>query len=358
MSIAEQAQIYAGAGYHVFPTHSVIDGECTCGRLCRAPGKHPKIRGGFKAATTDPKLISQWFNENTNIGIATGQPSKLVVIDVDEKNGGYDSLDKLERKFGAISEHTLTARTGGGGVHLYYSYADNKVRSRVNAFGTGIDIRGDGGYVIGAPSKHISGNDYGWRDGFYKPSELPEDLEQELLKNPARNGYSSAEVIPKGQRNQTLFNIAARLRAKGMEKTEIEYELHQVNTARCRPILDLVELVSIAASASRYSKGFELLPLRDYWHGLIYSEASGLKSNVKSVLTALQFYMDADGGNCHPSHELLGLRAGCNRQAVSNNLKIAESEGWIRSFKVANDSKSGWHYGYIATVPSAINSNT
>lgn len=354
MRILEHAQLYAKADYPVFPVHSIHEGKCTCGRFCRAAGKHPKIKGGFKSATTDQMLINNWFSKNANIGIATGQASGLVIVDVDEKNGGYRSLEKLEKNFGPLSDHTLTAHTGGGGLHLYFQYQETKVRSRVNALGSGIDIRADGGYVVAAPSRHISGNDYSWRDGFYPPAQLPEDLEEELLKNPARNGYSSAEIIPKGQRNQTLFSIASRLRANGLEKTEIEFELNQINSTRCRPVLDNIELASIAASASRYSKGTELAPMRDYWHGLIYSASSGLKGNVRNVLTALRFHMDADGGNCHPSHELLADRAGLNRQAVANNLKIAESEGWIKSFKVANQFSQGWHYGYIATIPPLI----
>ena len=354
MNTADHAKLYADANYPVFPVHTIHDGRCSCGRCCKSAGKHPKIRGGFKSASVDKKLIKQWFSSDANIGVATGLTSNLVVIDVDDKNGGYRSLEHLEQKFGRLSDHTLTANTGGGGLHLYFSHAETKVSSRVNALGSGIDVRADGGYVVAAPSKHISGNEYSWRDGFYPPAELPIDLEQELRKNPAKNGYSSAGVIPQGQRNQVLFSIACKLRAKGLERNEIEYELHQANSTRCQPILEASEIGSIAASASRYEKGSGLNQMRDYWIRLIYSSSSGLKGNVRNVLAALHFFMDEEGANCHPSHELLSEIAGCNRQAVSNNLKVAELEGWIKSFKVPNNFRNGWHYGYIATLPPLI----
>ncbi len=354
METIEHAINYSSHGWPVFPAHTIHDGKCTCNRCCRSPGKHPKIRGGFKAASTNVVNLNSWFTQPANIGIATGKPSELVVLDIDKKNGGFESLMKLEKKFGSLSDKTLVANTGGGGLHLYFSYNKNKVRSRPNVLGSGIDIRADGGYVIASPSNHISGINYSWRDGFYLPSELPTDIEQELQKNPALNGYATNSTIREGQRNQSLFQFAAKLRAKGNESDQIEYELLQRNSALCSTPLPQDEVIAIVNSACRYKKGNAQLPLKTYWHELIYSESSGLKSNVRNTLTALSFFMDEDGANAHPSMELLGKRAGCHRQAIASNLRMAESDGWIKSFKVPNQTTQGCHYGYIATIPPTI----
>lgn len=349
----EQALAYADEDYAVFPVHTIRGGNCTCGRRCRAPGKHPKISGGFKSASTNQNQIRGWFDKDANIGIATGKPSGLVVIDVDKKNGGYDSLEKLERAHGAWREHTLIAQTGGGGIHLFYKYQGNEIRSRVNALGRGIDIRADGGYVVVSPSMHSSGQIYSWSEGFYPPAELPYDLEQEIRKNPVVNGYASASAIPEGQRNQTLFNMAASLRGKGFEHDEILIELSQANVVRCKPLLHQSEVASIAASVStRYKKGNQQANMRTYWLSTVFSDCSGLKANVKATLAGLYFFMDEDGANCHPSQELLAKRVGCTRQAVASNLKLAEQHGWIKSYRIANQSSIGFHFGYIATIPT------
>jgi hypothetical protein len=349
----EQALAYADEGYAVFPVHTIHGGKCTCKRRCHAPGKHPKVRGGFKSASTNQNQIRNWFDKDANIGIATGKPSGLVVIDVDQKNGGYDSLEKLERANGAWSEHTLIAHTGGGGIHLYYRHQGDEIRSRVNALGRGIDIRAEGGYVVASPSMHSSGQIYSWSEGFYPPPELPYDLEEEIRKNPANNGYSSAPEIPEGQRNQTLFNMAASLRGKGCEHDEILIELAQANAARCKPLLHQSEVASIAASVSnRYKKRDQQANMRTHWLSAVFSDCSGLKANVKATLAGLHFYMDEDGANCHPSQELLAKRVGCTRQAIASNLKLAEQHGWIKSYRIANESSIGFHFGYIATIPT------
>jgi hypothetical protein len=53
-TMLDWALAYARVGLHVFPLHSMRDGRCTCGRDCgKNAGKHPRVKGGFKAATTD-----------------------------------------------------------------------------------------------------------------------------------------------------------------------------------------------------------------------------------------------------------------------------------------------------------------
>ena len=156
--------VYAASGLFVLPNHTIDpDGRCSCRKSnCSSPGKHPRTPNGFKDATTDPAVITQWWTRwpNSNIGIATGRISGIFVIDVDPKNGGDQSLAKLEAELGPLPRDYVV-ETSNGGLHFYYAYPDNEeINCKPFKPYSGIDIRGDGGYVIAPPSKHISGHIY------------------------------------------------------------------------------------------------------------------------------------------------------------------------------------------------------
>lgn len=162
-NVLNHALEYARKGWAVFPVHGIKGGICTCqkGHDCTSPGKHPRTKSGVKEASTDEATIRNWFAEKPylNIGIATGAISGLVVVDVDAKNGGLESLEKLD--LGTA----LTTKTGGGGVHLYYEWpATETIGNSVGTLAPGIDIRGAGGYVVAPPSLHISGKSYVWEE--------------------------------------------------------------------------------------------------------------------------------------------------------------------------------------------------
>jgi predicted P-loop ATPase len=82
-----------------------------------------------------------------------------VVIDLDRKNG-IDGLESL-RMLGEVPE-TLTAETGSGGLHLYFKHPGLPIKNSAGVLGPGIDVRGDGGYVVLPPSPHRSGGRYRW----------------------------------------------------------------------------------------------------------------------------------------------------------------------------------------------------
>ncbi len=164
MEMLNAALSYAAKGWHVFPTHSVRDGICTCGKSeCNAPGKHPIFKGGFKEATTDINQIEFWWHNMpwANIGIATGAVSGVTVLDVDMSatKDGLQTLKTLESRFQAMPK-TYVVRTGSGGYHYYLAAPSTTLRNSAGRLGEGLDIRGDGGYVIAPPSVHISGNLY------------------------------------------------------------------------------------------------------------------------------------------------------------------------------------------------------
>jgi hypothetical protein len=155
---------YAGKGWQVFPVHAVIDGRCTCGDpSCRYPGKHPRTLHGFKDATTDPKVINTWWSNwpDANVAIVTGAQSGLVVLDIDPRNRGFESLAELISMNGEIPR-TLRSRTGGGGRHIFFQHPGHHVKSHTMM--PGIDLKGDGGYVVAPPSIHASGERYEWEE--------------------------------------------------------------------------------------------------------------------------------------------------------------------------------------------------
>lgn len=163
---ADAALSYAARGWPVFPCHTAgPGGACSCrAPACPSPGKHPRVPGGLRAATTDPSTIAAWWTRwpAANVAIRTGTVSGLVVIDVDPPHGGDVTLQGLVARHGALPA-SAAVRTGSGGVHFYLAHPGGQIpNDNGNRLGPGIDVRGDGGYVIAPPSRHRSGAAYRW----------------------------------------------------------------------------------------------------------------------------------------------------------------------------------------------------
>lgn len=167
---------YAGEGWQVFPCHTPLPGGCSCRHAdCSSPGKHPRIGGGLKSASTDQDTIRRWWGRwpNANVAIRTGEVSGLVVIDIDPQHDGCETLDRLVREHRQLPTGPAV-RTGSGGQHLFFAHPGETVRNSAGTrLGPGIDIRGDGGYVIAPPSRHRSGDSYQWERHTLELPALP-----------------------------------------------------------------------------------------------------------------------------------------------------------------------------------------
>lgn len=172
MNMLPAALAYAQRlNWPVFPVQGISNGHCTCGNpQCDRPGKHPMgklVPHGLKDASVDPEVITRWWKEApwANIGVVTGKVSGLAVLDVDTIKGGDESLFDVEREHGKLPK-TVMALTGSGGFHYLFAHPGENIRIKnsVDNLGVGLDIRGDGGYIVVAPSLHIQGRQYAWEE--------------------------------------------------------------------------------------------------------------------------------------------------------------------------------------------------
>ena len=355
----EHARSYAAHGWPVFPLYEIAGALCSCGKPnCGSPGKHPRIKGGLKKATTDRIQIEKWWGRfpASSIGIVTGEPSGLVALDIDRDKGGFDSLAQLINKIGAIPD-TLTQKTGGGGLHYFFSVPTVTIRSSVGRLGSGIDIRGEGGYVVVPPSAHISGQSYMWlSDPLTTPlATFPDPLIELLIPRPTLAVESSSHIeILEGTRNETLTSIGGKLRADGKSRQKIKVRLAEINATRCNPPLSPQEVAQIARSVSRYPIN-SASKVRRYqfvdWLKSLDGPDDAMTCHVLHMITG---YMDKNGGNCYPNIEDIAAVSKLNERTVRRHLDKAVGEGWIVRYAQPIGNGKRISYGYVVP-PNLVN---
>jgi hypothetical protein len=199
----------AARGWHVFP--------------CAPGGKRPALRGNWQdLATTSPDRVRAWWARAAyNIGIACG-PSGLVVIDLDIPHReqpakrapaaaapGTDVLTALcDQHAQPYPLPTYAVDTPSGGCHLYYAAPEVLVRNSAGRLGPQIDVRADGGYVIGSGSRTGESAYTAWDER--APVPLPAwiaDLLEGKLPLP-----TSGRTVPAGRGAQGTAYATAALR--------------------------------------------------------------------------------------------------------------------------------------------------
>ncbi len=195
----QAALTYAARGWAVFPCHTIGQGGCSCHQPdCHSPGKHPTVARGLHAASTDRAGVRRWWQRRpeSNVAIRTGGASGLVVVDVDPDHGGVESLRSLVDAHGRLPAGPRV-RTGSGGWHLYFQHPGDPVRNSAGTrLGVGVDVRGDGGYVIAPPSRHRSLNSYQWHDFELAVPELPAWTLDRLAPVPPTPGHLRRPDVP------------------------------------------------------------------------------------------------------------------------------------------------------------------
>lgn len=246
-SLLDYALWNARLGFRVFP---LKPGERT-----------PAFKGWQQDATIDEAAIRYWWERaDYNIGVATGQG--LVVVDIDVKNGkpGYESFNAL-----GWSLDTFTDHTPSGGLHVYYA-TDADIRNSVESVAPGVDIRGTGGYVVGAGSV-VAGSAYkpnGIRTLGSAPaivSARPAVAQTAAVTLDAPDAVDRAEQFLReappaveGQSgDQRTFKVAATLKDFGVSEY-MAWELMQTWNDRCLPPWSLEELETKVRNAYRYGE--------------------------------------------------------------------------------------------------------
>lgn len=247
-------------------------------------GKRPAIASWKPLQHAAPSIddVEGWQRRfaSMNLGIVTGKVSGLVVIDADSQA----AIDAVERDGAPITPTVQTAR----GRHYYFAHPGDLVRNGAGVL-PGVDVRGDGGYVVAPPSiHHGTGMVYEWLPGLalgdvelaplpdwflhltapapsststheplrVQPTQIATERLWALLEG-SRTGRAlpGQLVIASGNRNTTLTSIAGKLRRADYPDHDIANDLHRINELACTPPLDAAEVDAVAASILRHRPG-------------------------------------------------------------------------------------------------------
>lgn len=223
---------------------------------CKAQDKRPATAHGVKDATKQAGVIERWWRQHPdyNIGVACGAISGIVVIDID----GLDAeaaLRKLETEHADLpaTVEAITAR----GRHLFFRYPERAVKNSAGKIAAGVDVRGDGGYIVAPPSIHPSGKQYCWSvDSAANFAALPSWLLEQIAE-PTRNSAATPRAdwralihagVDEGGRNSTVARVVGHLLRKHVEPLVVLEIAIAFNEARCRPPLPPGEIAIIVNS--------------------------------------------------------------------------------------------------------------
>lgn len=223
------------------------------------------------AAVRDPER--EIWPENCNVGIhCVG----LLVIDVDPRNGGWESLTRLDMTETGLPL-TLTSQTPSGGAHLFYQLPEGHpgVVNRAGKLAPGIDIKSTRGYVVGAGSRTAKG-EYRWVDSTVPIAPAPEWFVQKMDVYTDR-GQAEKVNIPdatpamieraarwlaerpgavEGQGGDAYtFETIAFLRDYGLSAPQARDLLAGEWNARCSPPWDIADLSTKIVNVYRYAGG-------------------------------------------------------------------------------------------------------
>jgi len=157
----------ARRGWPVVPLHPVHPAS-SCGRKkCKDICKHSLNRKGLDEATLNEQTIHQWWQKwpNANVGVATGEHSGVVVLEVHSDHGGDRALSFLEEIFEELPDTVEIVIEEGTRLLLFSCPDDGQVvtSGAYGGSGKGLVLEGDGGLFVAPPSRNGLGQPYRWR---------------------------------------------------------------------------------------------------------------------------------------------------------------------------------------------------
>jgi|SRR5215813_4794330 len=280
-----ELECLAETGWHLFP--------------CKQRDKTPLVKWGSQA-TSDLATLRNWWEQfpGCNWAVACGPDSGLWILDVDGPEGAA-TLDVLCREHRGEWLQTLCVLTCRG-RHFYYRYSQQyPIKNSAGRMGPGLDVRGEGGYVLIPPSFHPSGHQYTWQKPPFPIVSAPSWLcEKAASSESVRPATTKAQVgiLTEGHRNDGLIRLAGAMRRKGATQEQIQLGLIEANRRRCRPPLNDAEVFKIALSAARYEIGgpdpleasWELI--RENVFASRYEQLLALAANCNSLGLARQLH--------------------------------------------------------------------
>lgn len=154
---------YAAQGWPVFPCRPADDFDPETGEVL--PEKAPLISNGFRGATTNERVIRELWKRHPDavIGVPTGERTNVWVLDLDVKANanGHEWLEAAEAANEPLP-YSARVQTANGGTHIFFRYVEG-VRNR-GKLGAGVDVRGEGGFVVAGGSVMADGRAYNWLD--------------------------------------------------------------------------------------------------------------------------------------------------------------------------------------------------
>jgi hypothetical protein len=202
-------------------------------------------------------LIRHWWGlqPNYNVAVACGVVSGIFVIDVDSLDAELE-LRKLEKEHGQLppTVEVITAR----GRHLYFKAPEVPVRNSAGKIAPGIDVRGDGGYVLAPPSIHPSGRAYAWGvDSAGTIAEAPDWLLDKISGHSNGNSQATpaaewralvADGVSEGQRDCTVARLSGHLLRRFLDPFVVLDLMQCWNAQRCEPPLPEDDVTRIVNS--------------------------------------------------------------------------------------------------------------
>jgi predicted P-loop ATPase len=173
----------------IFPLHPIrfTDAGPLCG--CSTPGCHDVGK--------HPAVAWKSYRDNergeTGFGVPTGSRNGIFVVDLDVKGNGIQSFTHFAA--GRDLPDTLVVRTPTGGAHIYFALPPGIVVANARAILPGVDIRGEGGYVVGPGSKHKNGGTYVAEDES-KTAMLPPPWLLELVVKNSKKLDTTNKIEP------------------------------------------------------------------------------------------------------------------------------------------------------------------
>jgi len=271
------------------------------------PGrKEPLISDWPNKATTDEAQIRKWWSRwrDANIGIATGRflDGYFCVIDFDPRNGGgwFDDVGE------EVLPPTWVVHSGRGGRHFYYRTPELLRNTKLDA---GVDLKGEGGYVVVPPSILLDANgqqigEYGWQVG-----SAPKDLEMAevpiwILSKQGGEGAKGSvgqtagralslwlmpPPIPKGMRHDFLVSFGGALHGAGLSEREIEAGLWGA-----------IELFETREDFDPVAEIRGILRSLPKWEGATYTIGSLLRMLPKKTAEVVRRALMVGGGASEP----------------------------------------------------------